>query len=321
MIALVIAASLLIGAGLGVLGGGGSILTVPVLVYLAGMETKEAIATSLFVVGVTSAAGVVPHARAGRVRWRTGLMFGVAGMSGAYAGGRLAAFVPGTVLLLLFALMMIATAVVMIRGRRKPQRIRHELPVGPVLLNGVAVGLVTGLVGAGGGFLIVPALALFGGLPMSVAAATSLQVIALQSFAGFAGHLSGVHIDWALAAVVTSTAVVGSLVGGRLAGRIPQDALRRAFGWFVAAMGVFVLAQQIPPGVRDTLVTNPWVWSMTVATAGALFSWYVLRRSGRTRDRADDASGPAVEEDGRPYPHPSHQDTTSSHATRSPLDT
>lgn len=121
MIALAVAASLLIGAGLGVLGGGGSILTVPVLVYLAGMETKEAIATSLFVVGVTSAAGVVPHARAGRVRWRTGLLFGVAGMSGTYAGGRLAAFVPGTELLLLFALMMIATAVVMIRGRRKPQ--------------------------------------------------------------------------------------------------------------------------------------------------------------------------------------------------------
>lgn len=321
MIALVVAASLLIGAGLGVLGGGGSILTVPVLVYLAGMETKEAIATSLFVVGVTSAAGVVPHARAGRVRWRTGLMFGVAGMSGAYAGGRLAAFVPGTVLLLLFALMMIATAVVMIRGRRKPQQIRHELPMGPVLLNGVAVGLVTGLVGAGGGFLIVPALALFGGLPMSVAAATSLQVIALQSFAGFAGHLSGVHIDWALAAVVTSTAVVGSLVGGRLAGRIPQDALRRAFGWFVAAMGVFVLTQQIPSGVRHTLVTNPWIWSMTAATAGALFSWYVLRRSGRDRDRDDDAPEPAGEDDGQPYPHPSHQDTTSSHATRSPLDT
>lgn len=306
MIALIIAASLLIGAGLGILGGGGSILTVPVLVYLAGMDTKEAIATSLFVVGVTSAAGVLPHARAGRVRWRTGLLFGVAGMSGAYAGGRLAALVPATVLLILFALVMIATAVAMIRGRRrKPQQPRRELPVGAILLNGAAVGLVTGLVGAGGGFLIVPALALFGGLPMPVAAATSLQVIALQSFAGFTGHLSGTHIDWPLAALVTTTAVVGSLLGGLLAGRIPQDGLRRAFGWFVAAMGVFVLAQQITPGVRHALVASPWTWSVAATAAVGLSSWYVLRRSCRR---------------GRRRSCPAHQDMTSGRAARPPLD-
>lgn len=193
MIAVIIAASLLIGVSLGVLGGGGSILTVPILIYLAGMETKEAIATSLFVVGVTSAAGVVSHARAGRVRWRTGLLFGLAGMTGAYAGGRLAEFVPGTVLLLAFALMMIATAVAMIRGRRRqPTKVHHELPVVHVLLEGIAVGLV----GAGGGFLVVPALALLGGLPMTVAVGTSLLVIAMKSFAGLAGYLAGVHIDW-----------------------------------------------------------------------------------------------------------------------------
>lgn len=134
MIAVVIAASLFIGVSLGVLGGGGSILTVPILVYLARMGTKEAIATSLFVVGVTSAAGVVSHARAGRVRWRTGLLFGLAGMAGAYAGGRLAEFIPGTVLLIGFALMMIATAAAMIRARREePKKARHELPVLHVL--------------------------------------------------------------------------------------------------------------------------------------------------------------------------------------------
>ncbi|MHC3467446.1 sulfite exporter TauE/SafE family protein [Streptomyces sp. 7R007] len=278
MIVLVVTASLLIGAALGVLGGGGSLLTVPVLGYLAGMDAKEAIATSLFVVAVTSAAGVVPHARAGRVRWRTGLLFGAAGMTGAYAGGRLARFVPGTVLLIAFALMMVATSVAMIRGRRRePVRPRRERPTGAVLLNGVAVGLVTGLVGAGGGFLIVPALALFGGLPMPVAAATSLQVIALQSFAGFAGHLSGAHVDWPVAALVTSAAVAGSLAGGRLAGRIPQETLRRAFGWFVAAMGVLVLAGQTGPGVRHALVSSPWTWSAAAAAGAGLTGWYVLR--------------------------------------------
>ncbi|QOV34663.1 sulfite exporter TauE/SafE family protein [Streptomyces ferrugineus] len=294
MIAVVIAASLLIGVALGVLGGGGSILTVPVLVYLAGMETKEAIATSLFVVGVTSAAGVVSHARAGRVRWRTGLLFGLAGMAGAYAGGRLAEFVPGTVLLIAFALMMIATAVAMIRGRRSaPKKVHHELPVPHVLLDGVVVGLVTGLVGAGGGFLVVPALALLGGLPMTVAVGTSLLVIAMKSFAGLAGYLASVHIDWGFATLVTVTAVVGGLLGGRLAGRIPQDALRKSFGWFVAVMGVFVLARQLAPGLRHTLLTSPWTWACLAATAGVLISWSMLRRFAGTPGRVDEPRTPA----------------------------
>ncbi|WP_367325773.1 sulfite exporter TauE/SafE family protein [Streptomyces sp. HUAS ZL42] len=293
MIALVVAASLLIGVSLGVLGGGGSILTVPILVYLAGMETKEAIATSLFVVGVTSAAGVVSHARAGRVRWRTGLLFGLAGMTGAYAGGRLAEFVPGSVLLIAFALMMIATAVAMIRGRRQqPKKVHHELPVLHVLLDGIVVGLVTGLVGAGGGFLVVPALALLGGLPMTVAVGTSLLVIAMKSFAGLAGYLASVHIDWGFAALVTATAVVGSLLGGLLAGRIPQDALRKSFGWFVAVMGIFVLGQQIGSDLRHTLLTSPWTWASVAAAAGIVFSWSMLRAFARVPDRADGRDGP-----------------------------
>ncbi|MFJ8113886.1 sulfite exporter TauE/SafE family protein [Streptomyces sp. NPDC096132] len=289
MIAVVIAASLLIGASLGVLGGGGSILTVPILIYLAGLETKEAIATSLFVVGVTSAAGVVSHARAGRVRWRTGLLFGLAGMTGAYAGGRLAEFIPGTVLLIAFALMMIATAVAMIRGRRQaPKKVHHELPVLHVLLDGIVVGLVTGLVGAGGGFLVVPALALLGGLPMTVAVGTSLLVISMKSFAGLAGYLAGVHIDWGFAALVTATAVVGSLLGGLLAGRIPQEALRKSFGWFVAVMGVFVLGQQTGTGFRHTLLTSPWTWASVAAAVGIAVSRYMLRRPARTPERTND---------------------------------
>jgi uncharacterized membrane protein YfcA len=128
--------------------------------------------------------------------------------------------------------------------------VHSEVPVGRVLLDGVAVGLVTGLVGAGGGFLVVPALALLGGLPMGVAVGTSLLVIAMKSFAGLAGYLATVPIDWALTGAVTAAAVVGSLFGARLADRIPADALRRGFGWFVLAMGSVMLAQQAPDGLR-----------------------------------------------------------------------
>jgi uncharacterized protein len=237
--------ALLIGVTLGLLGGGGSILAVPVLVYVAGQDAKAAIAMSLLVVGVTSAAGAVSHARAGRVRWRTAAIFGGAGMVGAYGGGRLAAYIPGTWLLIAFALMMGATAVAMLRGS-SPRQSPHDGPrVVRIVIDGLVVGVVTGLVGAGGGFLIVPALVLLGGLPMATAVGTSLVVIALKSGAGLAGYLASTPIDWALAGGVTLAAVVGSVVAGRFAGRIPEDRLRRAFGWFVAAMAVFVLVQEL----------------------------------------------------------------------------
>lgn len=276
MITLVLAASVLIGISLGILGGGGSILTVPILVYLAGMDSKEAIATSLFVVGVTSAVGLIPHARAGRVRWRTGLIFGAVSMVGAYGGGRLAEYIPGTVLLVAFALMMLATAAAMLRKSRKPKAAKPahtELPVKHVVVEGLVVGAVTGLVGSGGGFLVVPALALLGGLPMSVAVGTSLLVIAMKSFSGLAGHLSGVSIDWNLALMVTGAAVVGSLIGSRFAGRIPQDTLRKAFGWFVVVMGVFVLTQQLPGAVWASPVT----WTGLGLAAVAAVAWRAVR--------------------------------------------
>lgn len=280
MTVLVVAASLLVGISLGILGGGGSILTVPILVYLAGQGTKEAIATSLFVVGVTSLAALVPHARAHRVRWRTGLLFGGFSMVGAYGGGRLAEYIPGRALLVAFALMMLATAVAMLRkprnGRKKTRPAHRDLPLKHIAVEGLVVGAVTGLVGSGGGFLVVPALAILGGIPMGIAVGTSLLVIAMKSFAGLAGHLSGVEIDWRLALTVTAAAVVGSLVGGRLAGRIPQDSLRTAFGWFVVVMGVFVLAQQL-----DTAVwTHPATWAgLGAALIGA--AAVRLRRASR----------------------------------------
>ena len=249
IVALILAVG--IGIALGLLGGGGSILTVPILTYAIGMETKEAIAASLFVVGVTSATGAIAHARAGRIRWRTGLIFGAAGMAGAFAGGRVAAYIPGTVLMFLFAGMMIATAIAMLR-KRAPRidsaSIARDLPVGKVVLEGAVVGVVTGIVGAGGGFLVVPALVLLGGLSMEVAVGTSLVVIAMKSFAGLAGHLGHVDVDWRTTLAITAAAVIGSLIGGQLAGRIPGPALRRGFGWFVLAMAAFILAKQLGVG-------------------------------------------------------------------------
>jgi uncharacterized membrane protein YfcA len=241
-----------VGLALGTLGGGGSILMVPLLVYVTGMGAKEAIAASLVVVGVTAAVGAAGHARAGRVRWRTGLLFGVAGMAGAFAGGLAGSHLPGRLLLAAFAVMMITTAGAMLRGRRDvdPAAAHRELPVGRVLLDGAVVGLVTGLVGAGGGFLVVPALALLGGLPMGVAVGTSLLVIAMKSGAALTGYLATVSIDWPVVGAVTLATVAGSVIGARLVGHIPADALRRGFGWFVLAMGAFVLAQQAPGGIR-----------------------------------------------------------------------
>ncbi|MEU4382387.1 sulfite exporter TauE/SafE family protein [Micromonospora echinofusca] len=278
---LTVGLAVLIGISLGLLGGGGSILAVPLLVYVADLPAKEAIATSLLVVGATSAVGVIPHALANRVRWRTGLIFGLAGMAGAYAGGRLAEFIPAAYLLTGFAIMMLATAIAMIRGRRSAEGepVPHELPAFRVIIDGVVVGLVTGLVGAGGGFLVVPALALLGGLPMPVAVGTSLVVIAMKSFAGLAGYLSSVSINWGLAAAVTAAAIVGSFLGGRLAGKIPADVLRKSFGWFVVVMGVFVLAQQLPAELRS----NPLLWTgvgIAVATAVAVTVPFARRKPG-----------------------------------------
>jgi uncharacterized protein len=277
--------SLLIGVTLGLLGGGGSILTVPILVYVAGQDAKTAIATSLLVVGVTSAAAVISHARAGRVRWRTGLIFGAAGMVGAYGGGRVAEFIPGTALLVAFGLMMIVTSVAMLRGRRNvtPERPPTDLPVGRILVEGAVVGAVTGLVGAGGGFLVVPALVLLGGLPMATAVGTSLLVIAMKSGAGLLGYLASTPIDWQLAGLVTAAAVVGSVAGGRLAGRIPEDRLRRAFGWFVLVMALVVLGQELPDEARTALLTSPATWvvgAVALAVALGASAWQRHQRPG-----------------------------------------
>lgn len=246
MYTLAIGLSLLIGVSLGLLGGGGSILTTPILIYALGVEPKAAIASSLLVVGVTSLAGMVQHARAGNVDWRTGLVFGGAGMVGAYAGGLVAGYLSATVLLVLFAAMMLATSLAMFRGRRDAGDTVKQA-TWKIVLDGLVVGVVTGLVGAGGGFLVVPALALLGGLPMRRAVGTSLLVIALKSFAGYAGHAGHVTIDVPLVSLVAGTAVVGSIVGGQLGKLVSPESLRRGFAVFVLAMALFVLGKELLP--------------------------------------------------------------------------
>lgn len=247
---LLVAASLalLIGLSLGLLGGGGSILTVPMLVYVLHVDAKQSIASSLFVVGVTSLVGTIAHARAGRVRWKVGLLFGVAGMLGATLGGQIAASIAGPVLLVLFAGIMLATAGAMMRGRREPTGAvaRRDLAVAKAASIGASVGVLSGLVGAGGGFLVVPALVLVGGLGMGDAVGTSLLVIAMQSLAGFARHAAHTPLDWTLLGVVTVAAILGSLAGARFAAKLSAATMRRAFAWLVLGMAIFMLARELP---------------------------------------------------------------------------
>lgn len=244
----VVALAVLVGLSLGLLGGGGSILVVPLLTYIGGLDPREAIATSLFVVGTTSLVSLVGHARKGNIQWRTGLIFGAAGMVGAFGGGLAGGYIPGTVLMVAFAIMMIATAGAMIKGRknRDGQSNDHHHPLWRILLDGLVVGAATGLVGAGGGFLVVPALVLLAGLPMTAAVGTSLLVITMKSFAGLGGYLTSVSLDWPLVAAVTAAAIVGSFVGIRLTSVVPDEALRKGFGFFVLLMGAFVLSQELP---------------------------------------------------------------------------
>ncbi|QDU39353.1 Sulfite exporter TauE/SafE [Maioricimonas rarisocia] len=249
--------AILIGLTLGLLGSGGSILTVPVLVYLLGHQDKVAIAESLAIVGGIALAGMIPYARARLIDWRSVVLFGVPGMAGTYAGAWLARFVAGPVQLTLFAGVMLVSAGLMIRspGEREESDPAtdepHAHPYWMVVLEGLAVGILTGLVGVGGGFLIVPALVLLGGLPMRMAVGTSLVVVALKSFSGFAkylGVLEGLEmsVDWRTIGLFLVIGIIGSFVGHSIGGRINQLALRRGFAVFLVAMGLFVLGREVP---------------------------------------------------------------------------
>jgi hypothetical protein len=237
-----------VGLSLGVLGGGGSILTVPIFVYVLGFAAKPAIAMTLPVVGVTSLVGAAGHWRAGNVKIREALAFGLVAMAGAYAGARLAVLLSGAMQLTMLAVVMLAAAISMLR--RSGQRAtgaessdNEPISRWVVLVVGVGVGMLTGLVGIGGGFLIVPALVLLAHLPMKQAVGTSLVVIAMNSAAGFTGYVGQVDIPWTFVSMFTAVAIVGIIVGTYLVRFVSQQALKRAFAVFLLLVGSAILYQ------------------------------------------------------------------------------
>ena len=254
-------ASLLIGLSLGLIGGGGSILTVPVLVYLFSVDPLQATAYSLFIVGATSAIGAYPKYKQGQVNLKTALIFGAPSILTVYATrkwilpaiptelGQWGNFIltKSVLLMLLFALLMVAASFSMIRTQKslgsveaKPQSFNYPL----ILVEGAVVGLLTGLVGAGGGFLIIPALVILTGLPMKQAVGTSLLIIAAKSLIGFTGDLTEQKIDWVLLGFVTAMAVGGIIVGNQLSKKIDGNKLKKGFGWFVLVMGIYILVKE-----------------------------------------------------------------------------
>lgn len=243
-----------IGISLGLLGGGGSVLALPILVYVMGVAPKSAIAMTSIVVGMVSLLGLIPRSRRSKINFKTVGVFGSATTLGAFLGARLATLpvVTETFQMLLFAVAMLLAAVFMIR--RQPSTTSQN-PLGnyptPVcrycwlwlLTEGIGVGALTGLVGVGGGFAIVPALVLLGNLSMSAAVATSLAIIALNSGAGLLGYIGHVSIDWPLAISFTLAAAVGSSIGAYLSKFVPADQLQKWFGYFLIVVATFVLIQ------------------------------------------------------------------------------
>lgn len=220
-------------------------LTVPVLTYVAHEPVASAVAMSLAVVCATSSVAAATYARKGRVRWSAAFAFGPAGMAAAFAGGKLSNAMPPQVMLILFAITMAVSALAMLRRSRMPVAERDAIELSRTVGAGIAVGLLTGLVGTGGGFLVVPALVLIAGLSIEQAVGTSLVVIAMQSAAGLAGRLGHVAIDWRLATAVAAVAVVGALLGGRIGRRVAAAPLQRAFSMFVLVTAAAMLVGEI----------------------------------------------------------------------------
>lgn len=241
-----------IGVSLGLLGSGGSILTVPVLVYLVGQDEKVAIAGSLFVVGTVALFGSLQYLRARLIDWRNVLVFGAPGMAGTYLGAVIAAWVSGIMQLALFAVVMLLASYLMLRPvKLDDTAVRAPRAAWKIAIDGLIVGVLTGLVGVGGGFLIVPALVLLGGMNMHRAVATSLVIIALKSYSGFVKYIDVLNeqdlsLDWQALAIVTGLGIAGSVAGSRLASRLPQQTLKKWFGVFLIVMGVYILLRSAP---------------------------------------------------------------------------
>jgi uncharacterized membrane protein YfcA len=272
-----------IGISLGLIGGGGSILAVPTLVYVMGVAPKSAIAMSLAIIGFVSLLGVIPHWKLGNVQLKTAGMFGGSTMLGAYAGAKIATFpfVTGTLQMLLFAIMMLLAAIFMMRKSSSTssspsvEKLDLELYPKPVckycwlwlISEGIGVGILTGLVGVGGGFAIVPALVLLAKVPMKQAIGTSLLVIVLNSSAGFLGYLGSVAIDWQLILSFIFAASLGIFLGAYLVKFVQARHLQKAFAYFLLVMSGFILWQN-----RDAFYPSP-ASRQTVATSGIQVSY------------------------------------------------
>jgi uncharacterized protein len=255
-------ASVLIGVTLGLIGGGGSILTVPVLVYLFSVDTVAATAYSLFIVGATSAVGSVNYFRQGMVNVRTAIVFGIPSIIAVFLTRhyivpaipseimRMGDFIltKGIFMMLLFAVLMIAAAYSMIKPMKESKNVQNadnqvfNYPL--ILVEGLIVGTLTGLVGAGGGFLIIPALVILSKLPMKEAVGTSLVIIAMKSLIGFFGESHSTFIDWDLMLSVSGFAIIGIFIGMFLARHIDGCRLKPAFGWFTLIMGIYIILKE-----------------------------------------------------------------------------
>jgi uncharacterized protein len=249
---LAIPGALIIGFTLGLLGSGGSILTVPVLVYLMGQEEKVAIASSLAIVGLISLFGSLPYIRQKMTDWKMVLFFGLPAVMGTYLGAAASVLVSGRVQMLVFAVVMLAAAVFMIRPASLDEtKVRQSTPARSMMIlgEGLGVGALTGFVGVGGGFLIVPALVLLGGVSMHRAIATSLVIISMKSLAGFVKYvdvLSGDEIDLWIIGLFSLVGIAGCVFGGRVAPHINQDNLKRSFGVILILMGGFIFYRTFP---------------------------------------------------------------------------
>ena len=235
----------LIGLTLGFLGGGGSILTVPALVYIIGQSPQAAVTASLMIVGMNSAMGAFFHRSQGTQNWQVALLFGGAGMIAAYLSAGLSKLLPSTVLMILFALLMLLVGGFMIFSKpphNQEQPVRNWLVT---IASGAGVGVMTGFLGVGGGFLIVPALVMLVGLPIRQAVGTSLIVIAMNSLAGFLGHLDGTAIDMTLITIFVTAGILGSLSGTKLSKLIKPDQLRTSFAVFVMLLAIFLLVDNL----------------------------------------------------------------------------
>jgi uncharacterized membrane protein YfcA len=251
VLAAAIVPGVLIGAALGLLGGGGSVLTVPIFVYVLGFSPKEAIAMSLAVVAATSAFGTVGYWRAGHVNVRIATVFGGVAMLGTLLGVRLARFIPGTTQMVMFGAVMLAAAVFMLRGRppcdgQRRERTRSIASTVKVVAGGLLVGSLTGIVGVGGGFLIVPALVLMQ-MPLRAAVGTSLLVITGTCVVGVLGYLGHVSLDWAAVALVAAGTLPGMALGSYLHQYVPQPILRRGFAVFLVVMAAFIFIESMGP--------------------------------------------------------------------------